>query len=526
MAKEIIFNADGRNRMKKGIDAAADAIKTTMGAAGRNVYIWKQFGAPDNTNDGYRIAKSINLLDSTESMGAEIIKEVAEKTVKEAGDGTSCASLLTQSIITEGLKHLDKGVNVMNMKRGIDKAIDYIVKELINRSIAIKDEKDLVKIAAISANNDYEIGGFIAKAINEVGKDGVVEVEESKTYETIIEVVDGMKVDGGFVSYHFMNDFKKEQCVLEDAYIWLTDRKFTSSKDLVPLMTKVMQSGKTSLLIVADSIEKDALTFLLANRERMNICAVQSMSDKMVMEDIAILTGGKYLDVSKNIKPENVELNQLGQAKRIIISNTNTTFIDGEGSNEKIKERMSALEAQIENSESDFHKNSLKKRLANLDNGVALIKVGGATETEINEKKDRIDDAVCATKAALEEGYVTGGGATYLDIAINGDKENYDTLEQSEQRGWDTVMGAITEPFTQILKNAAFSDNDISNFVLEIKSKGYGYGVNVKNNQFENLLETGVIDPTKVLRVALENAASAAKLFLTTECVLSEIQTF
>lgn len=520
MAKEIILDAAGRERMKVGIDKAANAIKGTMGAAGRNVSIWKQFGAPQNTNDGYTIAKSITLLDSTENMGAEMVKEVADKTVKMAGDGTSCASLLFQSIVSEGMDTIKTGVNVMNVKRGIEKAVVMAVSKLKGLSTPVTKEK-LIDIASISANNDNEIGIKIAEAINEVGKDGIIYVEESKTYETTVEVVDGMQIDSGFISPFFINSERKPECVLEDVYIVITDKKISKFEEILPLI-EIAVTKEKSLLIIADDVSGAALEGLIINKGRgLKVCAIKSTAQKEMMDDIAILTRGTYLSTQTNIKLSGAGIDKFGKAKKVVINNNTTTIIDGEGLNADIEKRIETIKGNIAESISDHDTKSLTERHAKLSGGVAILKVGGATESEISEKKDRIDDAVCATKAAMEEGYVAGGGVSY--IACMPSVKTMEVENEEERIGTNIIFVALQDPFLQILKNAGINSDD---YLKKVKFGDFGFGVNVKTGKFENLLESGVIDPTKVLRVALENAASAAALFLITECVLSEIQTF
>lgn len=514
MPKDIFFKDEGRNKMKIGIDKAADAIKGTMGAAGRNVFIWKQFGAPQSTNDGYTIAKSITLFDPTENMGAELIKEVAEKTVKECGDGTSCASLLTQSIINTGLEKIQSGVNVMNLSKGIKMAVSSVVKRIKELSTPVTKEK-LVEIASISANNDKEIGKKIADAIDKVGKEGIIHVEESKTYETTVEVVEGMQIDSGFISPFFINQEKKPECILHDPYILITDKKINLFPDLIPIIEKCAKESRP-LFIIADNVEGPALEGLIINKGRgLMICAVRSPAQRETMDDIAILTKGTFVSTQMNLKLKDVGIDKFGQAKKVVINNNTTTIIGGMGLPENIKLRCETINGNIAEAISDFDKKTLEERLAKLNGGIALLKVGGATASEISEKKDRIDDAVCATKAAMEEGFIAGGGITYLECLAALPKSDV----PDEQTGIDIIGQALFHPFEQILLNAGLQPTDY----MEKVNRPYGMGVNVSNGLFEDLFKSGVIDPAKVARVALENAASVAALFLTTECVLSEI---
>lgn len=518
MAKEILFKSEGREKMKSGIDKIVDAIKSTMGAAGRNVFLWRQFGAPHNTNDGYTIAKEIKFLDPVEDMGAQLVKEVAKKTVDEAGDGTSGASLLLQSIIAHGMDKVKQGCNVMNLKRGMQKGVDAIINKLKQLSIPADSDEKIIQIATISANNDREIGEKIAEAVKEVGKNGLITVEEGRGYKTEVQYADGMKLDNGFSTPHFINHNSKPVCDLFEPYILVYDavNKVTDQKEIVPICEEMIKQGK-SLLIIAN-VDGGALDALLINKTRgvIQVCAVNTFNHE-IMEDIAAVTGATYISRNTNIKLKEVKIQHLGRAERISVSATNTEIINGYGTEDAIKKRIAQIESAIEASVSEFDTKNLKERLAKLDAGVAIIKVGGKTETEISEKKDRVDDAKCATIAALEEGYVAGGGTTFLHCIESINDVEYEN--EDERAGAEIIRKAIQYPFSQILTNAGLASND---YAPQIAMKPYGWGVNVRNNKVENLLETGVIDPTKVLRCSLENAASVAALFLTTECIVTE----
>jgi chaperonin GroEL len=515
MSKEIFFKDEGRKRMKVGIDKTVDAIKGTMGAAGRNVFLWRQFGAPHNTNDGYTIAKEISFIDPVENMGAELVKEVAKKTVDETGDGTSAASLLLQSIITQGMGKISEKVNVINLKKGIEKAVTAVVSHIKTLSKKVDTDETLLQIATISANNDAEIGEQIVKAIKGVGKNGLVTVEAGKEYKTEVEFADGMQVDAGYASSYFVNNPQKLTYELDECFVFLYGKDIADFKTVLPFIEKVVLDKP--VLIIAKDFKGDSLRGILSNlKNGLRMCCVRSVAEE-VMEDIAILTGATYINDKSNLKIDNVNISHLGKASKVVVGSLSTSIIDGYGKEEKIESRIKEIEAQIEASISDFDKGNLRMRLAKLDSGVAIIKVGGQTETEIAEKKDRTDDAKCATLAAAEEGFVAGGGTALLYSVkhletITGDNED-------EQSGIDIVKMAIQYPFLQILENAGLDANE---YAPKIMHEDYGFGVNVKNNKIENFFESGVIDPTKVVRKSLENAASVAALFLITECVVSE----
>lgn len=518
MAKEIFFKENGRNKMKVGIDYVVDAIKTTMGAAGRNVYLWRPFGAPHNTNDGYSIAKEITFIDPVENMGAELVKEVAKKTVDEAGDGTSASSLLLQAIINEGQRQLTGNVNVMNMKRGIDKAVAAVVEKIKSLAQEVDNDDRLLQVATISANNDPEMGKYIVEAVKGVSKDGLITVEENKQYKTEVEFADGMDVDAGFVSPYFMNTPEKSMCVFNEPHILLYGGTLSSFKDFDKYIIEPMvKINHKPLIIIADDFKGDIVLGLLTNiKNGLQTCCIKAPVAE-IMEDIASVTGATFINTKTNLKLQDVKISHFGKCETVKITATKTSFIDGYGKEEVIEERIKQLQSQIKNAVSDFDRDNLKQRLAKMQSGVAIIKVGGKTQTEIDEKKDRIDDAKSATIAAMEEGYVAGGGTTFLHCLPALSNLKFDN--EDEAKGAKAVEIAIQYPFAQILSNAGLKADDYS---VQIVMQPYGNGVNVKTNKVENLLETGVIDPAKVLRCAIENAASAASLFLTTECVVAE----
>lgn len=535
MQREISFSSDGRNRVKVGIDKAVDAIKVTFGGAGRNVIIEKMIGWPQITKDGVTVAKSIELPDRIENMGAMLIKEVATKTVDISGDGTTCASLLTQMIITLGMEAIERDrVNPMDLKRGMEKAVGAVVSKIKQYASQADTPERLKQIATISANNDAEIGSIISRAIEKVGRDGVVEVEESKSNETTIDIVDGLQFDKGFISPYFINNETKPICELENPLILLWDKKISNMKDFVPVMTSIAKTGM-SLLIICEDLDNEVLKNLIINKTQngFKVCAVKlptfGGSKKLVMEDIAVITDGEFFSEEKGNVFKKIDAAQLGKAEKVIITKNKTTIIGGKGSKFKIDERIIQIKSEIDDeATNDFEKGKLKERLAKLQNGVAVIKVGGATETEISEKKDRIDDSKCATLASIDEGYVAGGGVTFIKcseylsfVAGNNDGEN---------KGIEVIARALEMPFKQILFNAGIAWEIKTGWkksestIDKIKQKQYGYGVNVRTGEFENLLDKGIIDPAKVLRVALENAVSVAAIFLTTECVISNIE--
>ena len=521
MAKLIKFDTDAREQLKSGIDQLANAVKVTLGPKGRNVVIEKKFGAPQVTKDGVTVAKEIDLEDGFENVGAQMVKEVASKTADDAGDGTTTATVLAQSLVNVGLKNVTAGANPMDLKRGIDKAVVKVVENLKKQSEAVGD--DYVKIeqvATISANNDSEIGKLIAEAMKRVKKEGVITVEEAKGIETTVEVVEGMQFDRGYISPYFITDPEKMEATLESPMILITDRKVSTMKDLLPVLEPVAQAGR-SMLIIAEDVEGEALATLVVNKLRgsLKIAAVKAPGfgdrRKEMLEDIAILTGGIVISEEKGLRLDAAQMDMLGKAEKVTINKENTTIVNGAGSKEAIEKRIAQIRTQIENTTSDYDREKLQERLAKLAGGVAVLYVGAATETEMKEKKDRVDDALSATRAAVEEGIVPGGGVAYIRAieALEGLKGDND----DETTGMQIVKRAIEEPLRQIVANAGLEGSVIVQKVREGKAD---YGYNARTDKYENLLQSGVIDPTKVTRVALENAASIAGMFLTTECVM------
>ena len=523
-AKELHFDVDARAELKKGVDQLADAVKVTLGPKGRNVVIDKKFGSPTVTKDGVTVAKEVELEASVQNMGAQMVKEVATKTSDVAGDGTTTATVLAQAIYREGLKSVTSGVNPMAIKRGIDKAVVKVVGELEKMSVETKGKKEIAQVGSISANNDPEIGELIADAMEKVGKDGVITVEEAKGLETTLETVDGMQFDRGYLSPYFVTDPEKMETVLEDAYILIHDKKISAMKDLLPVLEKSAQTGKP-LLIIAEDIEGEALATLVVNKLRgtLKICAVKAPGfgdrRKAMLQDIAILTGApSVISEELGFKLENAVLSDLGQAKRIVIDKDNTTIVDGAGKDDKIKGRIQEIRAAIDKSTSDYDSEKLQERLAKLAGGVAIINVGAATETEMKEKKARVEDALHATRAAVEEGIVPGGGVALLRAQASLDK--FQVEDEDEQVGANIIRRALEEPMRIIVANAGGEGSIVIEKVRTNKSKTFGY--NAQTDAYENLVEAGVIDPTKVTRTALQNAASVAGLLLTTECVVVE----
>ncbi len=522
-AKQLEFNTEARTRLKRGVDQLAEAVRVTLGPKGRNVVIDKKFGNPTVTKDGVTVAKEIELEDPIENMGAQMVKEVATKTSDLAGDGTTTATVLAQAIFREGLKSVTAGVNPMSLKRGIDKAVEAVVEDLKKISVATAGRKEIAQVGTISANNDEEIGKIIADAMEKVGKDGVITVEEAKGLETTKETVDGMQFDRGYLSPYFITDPEKMEAVLEDGYILIHDKKISSMKDLLPVLEKVAQSGRP-LLIVAEDIEGEALATLVVNKLRgtLKVCGVKAPGfgdrRKEMLRDIAILTGGQVISEEVGFKLENTVLNDLGQAKRIVIDKDNTTLVDGKGKQDAIQGRINEIKAQIEKSTSDYDKEKLQERLAKLAGGVAVIKVGAATETEMKERKARVEDALHATRAAVEEGIVPGGGVALLWCQKTLDRVK--GSDEDEKIGIDIVRRALEEPIRMIAQNAGAEGSIVVGKVKDSKDKNFGY--NAQTDTFEDLVAAGVIDPTKVTRTALQNAASIAGLLLTTECVVVE----
>jgi len=521
-AKELTFSVDARSKLKRGVDQLADAVKVTLGPKGRNVVLDKKFGAPTVTKDGVTVAKEIELPDAIENMGAQMVKEVATKTSDLAGDGTTTATVLAQAIFREGLKNVTAGSNPMALKRGIEAAVECVVEELKKMSVPTKGKKEIAQVGSISANNDREIGDLIAEAMGKVGKDGVITVEEAKGLQTELETVDGMQFDRGYLSPYFVTDPDKMEAILEDALILIHDKKVSAMKDLLPLLEKVAQSGKP-LLIVAEDVEGEALATLVVNKLRgtLKVCAVKAPGfgdrRKEMLMDISKLTGGKVISEEVGFKLENTVLADLGKAKRIVVDKDNTTIVDGAGKRAEIDGRIGEIRAAIEKSTSDYDKEKLQERLAKLAGGVAIINVGAATETEMKEKKARVEDALHATRAAVEEGIVPGGGVSLLRCQAVVSRLK---LEDDEKVGADIVRRALEEPIRIIAYNAGAEGSIVVEKVRGSKDKNYGY--NALTGEFEDLVAAGVIDPTKVTRTALQNAASIAGLMLTTECVVVE----
>jgi len=521
-AKELIFGVDARAKLKRGVDQLAEAVKATLGPKGRNVVIDKKFGNPTVTKDGVTVAKEIELPDAIENMGAQMVKEVATKTSDIAGDGTTTATVLAQAIFREGLKNVTSGVSPMALKRGIDKAVEVVLEELKKVSVPTKGKKEIAQVGAISANNDHDVGDIIADAMEKVGKDGVITVEEGKGLQTELETVDGMQFDRGYLSPYFVTDPDKMEAVLEDALILIHDKKISSMKDLLPVLEKVAQMGKP-LLIVAEDVEGEALATLVVNKLRgtLKVCGVKAPGfgdrRKEMLQDVAVLTGGKVVSEEAGFKLENAVLTDLGKAKRIVIDKDNTTIVDGAGKHAEIDGRIGQIRAAIEKSTSDYDKEKLQERLAKLAGGVAIINVGAATETEMKEKKARVEDALHATRAAVEEGIVTGGGVALLRCQPAVAKLK---LEEEEQIGAEIVRRALEEPIRMIAQNAGAEGSIVVAKVRESKEKNFGY--NALTDNYEDLVAAGVIDPTKVTRTALQNAASIAGLLLTTEAVIVE----
>jgi chaperonin GroEL len=522
-AKELIFNTDARSALKRGVDQLAEAVKVTLGPKGRNVVIDKKFGAPTVTKDGVTVAKEIELSDPLENMGAQMVKEVATKTSDNAGDGTTTATVLAQAIFREGLKNVTAGANPMALKRGIEKAVAAVVEELKRMSIPTAGRKEIAQVGSISANNDKEIGELIAEAMEKVGKDGVITVEEAKGLETTLETVDGMQFDRGYVSPYFVTDPEKMEAVLEDGFVLIHDKKISSMKDLLPVLEKVAQQGRP-LLIIGEDIEGEALATLVVNKLRgtLRVCAVKAPGfgdrRKAMLQDIAVLTGGQVISEEVGFKLENAVIADLGKAKRIVIDKDNTTLIDGDGDTQKIQGRIKEIRVAIENSTSDYDKEKLQERLAKLAGGVAVINVGAATEAEMKEKKARVEDALHATRAAVEEGIVPGGGVAL--VRAQKSLANVQTDESDEQIGVQIIRRALEEPLRMIVQNAGAEGSIVLERVRAAKELAFGY--NALTDNYEDLVQAGVIDPTKVARTALQNAASIAGLLLTTEALVVE----
>jgi len=521
MAKEITFDIDAREQLKQGVDALANAVKVTLGPKGRNVIIEKKYGAPQITKDGVTVAKEIELEDSVNNLGAQLVKEVATKTGDAAGDGTTTATVLAQAIINVGLKNVTSGANPMDLKRGIDKAVAEVVKSIRKQSQIVGNDYDKIEqVATISANNDSEIGALIAEAMKKVSKDGVITIEEAKGTDTTIEVVEGMQFDRGYISPYFVTNTEKMECEMENPYILIHDKKISSLKELLPILEPAVQSGRP-LLIIAEDVDSEALTTLVVNRLRSNlkICAVKAPGfgdrRKEMLEDIAILTGGMVISEERGLKLESATLEMLGTAEKVTIDKDNTIIVNGAGKKQSIVDRINQIKAQIAATTSDYDREKLQERLAKLSGGVAVLYVGAGSEVEMKEKKDRVDDALSATRAAIEEGIVPGGGVSYIRAIeavakLKGDNDD-------EKTGIEIIRRAIEEPLRQIVTNAGKEGA----VVVQKVSEGTGdFGYNARMDRYENLLAAGVVDPAKVTRVALENAASIAGMFLTTECVI------
>jgi chaperonin GroEL len=522
-AKELHFNTEARAALKRGVDKLAEAVKVTLGPKGRNVVIEKKFGAPTVTKDGVTVAKEVELADSLENMGAQMVKEVATKTSDIAGDGTTTATVLAQAIFREGLKNVTAGANPMALKRGIEKAVAAVVEELKKISVPTAGKKEIAQVASISANNDKEIGDLIADAMEKVGKDGVITVEEARGIETTLETVDGMQFDRGYISPYFVTDPDKMEAALEDALILIHDKKISAMKDLLPVLEKVAQFGKP-LIIIAEDVEGEALATLVVNKLRgtLKVCAVKAPGfgdrRKAMLQDIAILTNGQVISEEVGFKLENAVISDLGKAKRIVVDKDNTTIIDGAGEADKIKGRIKEIDAAIEKATSDYDKEKLQERKAKLAGGVAVVNVGAATESEMKEKKARVEDALHATRAAVEEGIVPGGGVAFLRAQRALKTVKLD--DQDEQIGVEIVRRALEEPIRMISQNAGAEGSIVVEKVRSSKDDAFGY--NALTDAYENLTQAGVIDPTKVARTALQNAASIASLLLTTEAIVVE----
>ncbi|HEV7365053.1 MAG TPA: chaperonin GroEL [Gemmatimonadales bacterium] len=521
-AKELLFNTDARSKLKRGVDQLAEAVKVTLGPKGRNVVIDKKFGSPTVTKDGVTVAKEVELNDPIENMGAQMVKEVATKTSDLAGDGTTTATVLAQAIFREGLKNVTAGANPMELKRGIDRAVEAVVEQLKTLSVPSAGKKEIAQVGTISANNDKEIGNLIAEAMEKVGKDGVITVEEAKGLETTLETVEGMQFDRGYLSPYFVTDPEKMEAVMDDPYILIHDKKISAMKELLPVLEKSAQSGKP-LLIISEDVEGEALATLVVNKLRgtLKVVAVKAPGfgdrRKEMLRDIAVLTGGQVISEELGFKLENATLNDLGRAKRVVVDKDNTTIVDGRGKPDDIKGRIAEIRSAIEKSTSDYDREKLQERLAKLSGGVAVINVGAATETELKEKKARVEDALHATRAAVEEGIVPGGGVALIRAQSALDKIRG---TEDEKIGVEIVRRALEEPIRMIAQNAGAEGSIVVAKVKESKEKNFGY--NAATDAYEDLVKAGVIDPTKVTRTALQNAASIAGLLLTTECVVVE----
>ena len=523
MAKDIKFNLEARDQMKQGVDQLANAVKVTLGPKGRNVIIEKKFGAPQITKDGVTVAKEVELADAFQNAGAQLVKSVASKTGDDAGDGTTTATVLAQAIVREGLKNVAAGANPMDLKRGIDKAVAAVVEDIKKQSEPVaSDYQKIEQVATVSANNDPEIGKLLADAMQKVSKDGVITIEEAKGRDTTIGVVEGMQFDRGYLSSYFVTDTEKMECVMENPYILIYDKKISNLKDFLPILEPAVQSGRP-LLVIAEDVDSEALTTLVVNRLRtqLKICAVKAPGfgdrRKAMLQDIAILTGGLVISEDTGLKLEQATIDMLGTCDKVTVSKDNTTIVNGHGQKELIQDRINQIKNEIANTTSDYDKEKLQERLAKLSGGVAVLYVGAPSEVEMKEKKDRVDDALCATRAAIEAGIIPGGGVAYIRAqqAIAGTQgDNAD-----EDTGIQIIRRAIEEPLRQIVENAGLEGSVVVN---EVRNGKGDYGYNARVDKYENLKASGIIDPAKVTRVALENAASIAGMFLTTECVICE----
>jgi len=523
MAKDIKFNLEAREQMKQGVDQLANAVKVTLGPKGRNVILEKKFGAPQITKDGVTVAKEVELADAFQNAGAQLVKSVASKTGDDAGDGTTTATVLAQAIVREGLKNVAAGANPMDLKRGIDKAVAVVVESIKKQSEPVAaDYQKIEQVATVSANNDPEIGKLLADAMQKVSKDGVITIEEAKGRDTTIGVVEGMQFDRGYLSSYFVTDTEKMECVMENPYILIYDKKISNLKDFLPILEPAVQSGRP-LLVIAEDVDSEALTTLVVNRLRtqLKICAVKAPGfgdrRKAMLQDIATLTGGLVISEDTGLKLEQATIDMLGTCDKVTVSKDNTTIVNGHGQKELIADRINQIKNEISNSTSDYDKEKLQERLAKLSGGVAVLYVGAPSEVEMKEKKDRVDDALCATRAAIEEGIIPGGGVAY--IRAQEDLEGLKGDNADEETGIQIIRRAIEEPLRQIVENAGLEGSVVVN---EVRGGKADYGYNARIDKYENLKECGIIDPAKVARVALENAASIAGMFLTTECVICE----
>ncbi len=523
MPKDIKFNIEARDLMKQGVDSLANAVKVTLGPKGRNVIIEKKFGAPHITKDGVTVAKEIELADPFQNAGAQLVKSVASKTGDDAGDGTTTATVLAQAIVREGLKNVAAGANPMDLKRGIDKAVTAVVAEIKNMAEVVGDDyQKIEQVATVSANNDPEIGQLLADAMQKVSKDGVITIEEAKSRDTTIGVVEGMQFDRGYLSPYFVTNTEKMECEMENPYILIYDKKISNLKDFLPILEPAVQTGRP-LLVIAEDVEAEALTTLVVNRLRgqLKICAVKAPGfgdrRKAMLQDIATLTGGLVISEETGLKLEQATIEMLGTADKVTVSKDNTTIVNGHGDKQMIAERVSQIKNEIANSTSDYDKEKLQERLAKLAGGVAVLYVGAPSEVEMKEKKDRVDDALCATRAAIEEGIIPGGGVAY--IRAQKALDSLTGVNADEQTGIRIVRRAIEEPLRQIVENAGLEGSVVVN---EVRNGEGDYGYNAREDKYENMKASGIIDPAKVTRVALENAASIAGMFLTTECVICD----